>query len=134
MIGYIVATLRMDLSMSKKEIRSSFRKEVFKRDKYRCRVCGICGLDRQGGEEHLKYHDIHDAPELDAHHITPRELMPNGGYVKENGISVCTSCHIKAEDELCGIIHIYDYSPTYLYELIGSSFELAYKKSEKLDA
>ncbi len=24
--------------------------------------------------------------------------MPNGGYVKENGISVCTDCHILCEE------------------------------------
>lgn len=79
---------------------------------------------------------------LDAHHITDRNLMPNGGYVKENGITLCSgdddnelyykkSCHWKAEQ-----FHIHGeaypgFSPEELYKKIGSSLELAMKASER---
>lgn len=52
--------------------------------------------------------------------------MPNGGYVKENGISLCdieNGCHMKAE--------MNEYTSDYLYELINSNYELAYKKSNE---
>ena len=52
--------------------------------------------------------------------------MPNGGYVKENGISLCEQCHIKAEDEAEG------FEPEVLYKLIGSTYEEAIKASERL--
>lgn len=52
--------------------------------------------------------------------------MPNGGYVRENGISVCTDCHLLAEDAEPG------YEPEVLYEKIGSSYEYAVEASEKL--
>lgn len=70
--------------------------------------------------------------DLDAHHVINREAMPNGGYVKENGISLCTSCHIKAEEFYStGIAHP-GYSPDELYLKIGSTKERAIKASEKL--
>lgn len=106
--------------MGKKDIRKNFREAVFTRDKKTCLVCGF------------KYDDVSS---LDAHHITDRDEMPNGGYVKENGISVCkVDCHFKVE-----WFHITEGSewepnlhPDDLYKLIGSSKELAIKKSEKL--
>lgn len=106
--------------MGKKEIREKFRNDVFTRDKNTCQVCKI------------KYENV---TSLDAHHITDRDGMPNGGYVKENGISVCKSdCHFKVE-----MFHISEgeewepnLHPDDLYKLIGSSKELAIKKSEQL--
>lgn len=99
---------------NKKEIRKQFREGVHKRDKHRCRVCLSMG-------------------KLDAHHIQNRKLMPIGGYVLNNGISLCESCHIKAEayfneeGEL-----VAGYSPHDLYERIGTSYEDAYMDSLKL--
>jgi hypothetical protein len=63
--------------------------------------------------------------------------MPNGGYVKENGISLCkgedgTSCHEKAEAYLIGQSTDVQFSPETLYQLIGSSQEKAYQASLKL--
>jgi hypothetical protein len=59
--------------------------------------------------------------------------MPNGGYVKENGISLCPKCHLKAER-----FHMTNgkewergYHPIELYRLIGSSKELATEKSAR---
>ena len=67
----------------------------------------------------------------DVHHITDRTLMPFGGYVKENGITLCPSCHEKAE-----IYHntgeiIPGWAPDDLYKVIGSSHALALRASEK---
>ena len=70
------------MSQSKKIIRKKFRDDALKRDGYKCKMCG------------LQPKNISD---LDVHHIFDRTLMPNGGYVKENGISLCSECHIKAE-------------------------------------
>lgn len=70
--------------------------------------------------------------ELDAHHITDRRLMPNGGYVKENGISLCEDCHKKAEEfHSTGVAHP-GYHPDDLYKAINSNLEKALEASEKL--
>lgn len=100
----------------KQLIRQKFRESVFKRDGYKCLFC-----------------DVHGEENLDAHHITDRSLMPNGGYVKENGISLCERHHMMAEK-----FHISDGSewekgmhPNDLYAMIGSSYELAIKLAGK---
>ena len=61
--------------------------------------------------------------------------MPNGGYVKENGISVCEEHHL-----ICEEYHISDgenwtdgFHPEDLYKLIGSSFKIAFEKSIELN-
>jgi hypothetical protein len=105
--------------MSKKDIRKNFRASVYARDKFTCLVC-----DTKREES-----------ELDAHHITDRNNMPNGGYVKENGVTVCKDdCHMKVEK-----FHITDgeeweegLHPDDLYKMIGSSYEEAVRKSEML--
>lgn len=82
----------------------------------------MCGKKRTGEE-------------LDAHHITDRNEMPKGGYVPENGITVCKEdCHFKVE-----LFHINEgkewsdgLHPNDLYKMIGSSYELAIRKSEQL--
>jgi len=101
--------------MKKKQlIRYNFREEVFKRDDYRCRCCGIKDV------------------KLDAHHIIDRNNMPNGGYVKENGISLCEPCHEKAEFEHQGMEPLPGYSRRELFLLINSNEKLARYKSERL--
>jgi 5-methylcytosine-specific restriction endonuclease McrA len=122
------------MGVNKRKIRKKFRDDVFERDEYKCRRCGEDFSDQEFPENYL-----------DAHHITDRSEMPNGGYVKENGISLCKenfneegelveSCHMLAEK-----FHISDgkewekyMHPDDLYKLIGSSYELAYEKSLKL--
>lgn len=127
----------------KKQIREKFRNEVFARDNYTCRICNTY----YGKEKANEY--------LDSHHILDRnspEFKGNGGYVKENGISLCKyeksefflgepmkgqeekSCHMKAEK-----FHITggaeweeNMHPDDLYKLIGSSKEEAVKASERL--
>lgn len=111
------------MSSRKKELRSKFKNDVFKRDNYSCRVCKThYGADK--AEEFL-----------DAHHVTDRNEMPNGGYVKENGISLCKDdCHMKAEKFHIsgGVEWEPGMHPDDLYKLIGSSKEEAIKASEKL--
>lgn len=129
---------------SKKEVRKNFRESVFKRDGYKCAWCGNGPFEYE------------PETELDAHHITDRSDMPNGGYVPENGISLCKnprglvmvdgddglsdveihseSCHMKAEK-----FHISDgkewnpgMHPNDLYKLINSSYEEAVAASKRL--
>lgn len=122
--------------MSKKNTRNEFRTAVFSRDKYRCKCCGKPGKDRQGGDGHKKFHsNLKESllEELDAHHISNRNEMPNGGYVAANGISVCESCHQKAEFYWNGFGELDpDFSPNSLYIKIGSSKEKATIDSQKL--
>ena len=103
------------MSDRKKQIRAAFRQAVFDRDNHRCKVC------REP-----------DAGSHDAHHITDRTLMPNGGYVKENGITLCPPCHEKAEEFHRTGTAILDFAPGDLYALIKSSHDLAIKASERL--
>jgi 5-methylcytosine-specific restriction endonuclease McrA len=107
--------------MNKKDIRKNFRNSVFNRDNNKCRFCGKSG-------------------NLDAHHITNRNDIPNGGYVKENGISLCEQCHINAEKAYMeyGFDNVPEdllpYRSDKLYLLIGSSYENAIKKSIEWNA
>lgn len=101
------------MSQKKKQIRAFFREAVFVRDNHKCKLCG--------------------KPAVDAHHITDRNLLPNGGYVVSNGISVCEKCH-----ELVEEYHVYGeaqpgFTPNELYKLIGSSYDVAYQNSLKLE-
>lgn len=110
------------MSSKKKEVRLLFRDSVYKRDGYRCAMCFLKSSWDKADED------------LDAHHITDRNLMPNGGYVKENGISLCTECHIKAEQfHSTGVSHP-GYSPEDLYNKIKSSYEKAVEASNRLDS
>jgi hypothetical protein len=128
------AHCRRDLDMhGKQRVRADFRTAVFTRDGFRCVTCGRAGKDRQGGDGHRKYHPPTSEGTLvplDAHHITDRNEMPNGGYVKENGISVCDNgCHVLAEAyHRTGHAHP-GFTPAELYQRIGSSFEEAYRAS-----
>jgi len=100
------------MSKAKKAIRQAFREAVFARDNHSCRKC-------QG-------------PGDDAHHITDRTLMPAGGYVVENGITLCHSCHEKAEAfHSTGTAEV-GFHPDDLYKLIDSSYTLAVEASQRL--
>lgn len=108
------------MSVEKKAVRKMFRDAVFKRDGFRCAMCSFKS-DKDNAEK-----------ELDAHHVTDRKIMPNGGYVKENGISLCEECHKKAEEfHSTGKAHP-GYAPDDLYLKINSSIEKAIEASEKL--
>lgn len=96
-------------------------------------MCGTPGKDRQDGDGHETYHTGVPAEALvalDAHHITDRNDMPNGGYVAENGISLCDAgCHVLAEVyHQTGTAHP-GFAPADLYAQIGSSYEEACQSS-----
>lgn len=110
------------MSAEKKAIRKLFRDSCYKRDGFRCAVCGMKSSKDKAEEE------------LDAHHITDRNLMPNGGYVKENGISLCAQCHEKAEVFHSTGTALPGFSPEDLYIKIKSSYEKAVEASEKLSS
>lgn len=71
--------------------RDIFRESVFKRDEYKCIVCGDSAQD--------------------AHHIIERRLWKDGGYYLQNGASLCAKCHILAEETTI--------APEHLWDLIG---------------
>jgi hypothetical protein len=107
------------MSQEKKQIREAFRQAVFERDGYCCLMCG-----KKAGK-------------LDAHHIEDRLDMPNGGYVPENGITLCAgddtdNCHWKAEQYHATGAAYPGYSPEELFARIGSSLEMAWWASERL--
>ena len=100
---------------AKQLIRANFRAAVFGRDGGKCAFCA-------------------ETENLDAHHITDRSLMPNGGYVAENGISLCPAHHLSAEK-----YHMTDgrewdegMHPADLYARIGSSLADALAASRKI--
>lgn len=95
--------------MNKKQIRLHFNTACLKRDRGRCVVCNDLAVD--------------------VHHITNRNDIANGGYVLENGISLCSYCHLMAEDVYFGRIEFEAYSPSSLYTKIGSSLEEAIEAS-----
>lgn len=67
--------------MNKLLTRDQFRDAVFKRDNYKCVICG--------------------QPACDAHHIVERRLFVSpeefGGYFLDNGASVCQKHHLLCE-------------------------------------
>lgn len=68
--------------MSKLLTRDQFREGVFARDGHKCVIC--------------------KEPAVDAHHILERRLWPDGGYYLSNGVSVCETHHIQAEQTVLG--------------------------------
>lgn len=110
------------MSAEKKAIRKYFRDACYKRDGFRCAMCGMKSSKDKAEQE------------LDAHHITDRNEMPNGGYVKENGISLCPQCHEKAEVFHSTGTPVPGYSVEDLYKRINSSYEKAVEASEKLSS
>ena len=105
------------MSKEKKLIRARFRASVFDRDGFKCRMCG---------------HKPETVNELDAHHIIDRALIIGGGYVPENGISLCPICHMRAEQFHETGRSFPGYAPEDLFKKIGSSPEIAKKESKKL--
>jgi 5-methylcytosine-specific restriction endonuclease McrA len=108
------------MSTAKKQIRKRFRDAVFARDEYACVGCGFRSTPERAEDE------------LDAHHITDRNEMPNGGYVPENGVSLCDSCHAKAESHHRGEPVPEGFTPSELYLRIGSSQLTAVDASNRL--
>lgn len=110
------------MGAEKKAIRKNFRDACYKRDGYCCAMCGLKSSPDKAEKE------------LDAHHITDRREMPNGGYVAENGISLCPDCHQKAEVFHSTGTPIEGYSIEDLYKKINSNHEKAVEYSLKLNS
>ena len=108
------------MGSNKKFVREAFRNAVFKRDKYKCVKCPF-----QSSAEKCR-------DDLDAHHIQNRTLMPQQGYVEENGVTLCKECHEKAEAFHSTGTAIPGYSVEELFLVIGSSLEKATKACERL--
>lgn len=96
---------------NKKQTRETFRSAVFQRDNYTCQICNTKRIEN----------------ELDAHHITNRDEFEDGGYILENGITVCKdACHL-----MCELFHISNgekwnknMHPNDLYKKINSSLRI----------
>lgn len=73
------------MSKQKDDVRANFRRLVFTRDYYRC-VVPIC-----------------NTPAVDAHHLIERAFWSAedefGGYIMDNGVSVCETHHRHAEKD-----------------------------------
>jgi hypothetical protein len=97
-------------------VRATFRRVVFERDHGKCKMCGA-------------------TEDLAAHHITDRTEMPNGGYVRDNGITLCPPCHEKAEEyhSSNGTKYEKGWSPDDLYMKIGTDYESAYLAARRMD-
>ena len=96
-----------------KRWRRSFNDECLERDNHKCKFC-------------------EETEGLDVHHITDRHDMPNGGYVKSNGITVCEEHHLLCEElHSIGLCEP-EYHPDELYKMIGSSYEIAFNDSLNL--
>lgn len=68
--------------------RNEFRESVFKRDRYKCVICG----------EEAILNDKGIPINLDAHHILERRLWgASQGYFLDNGASLCETHHLEAE-------------------------------------
>jgi hypothetical protein len=109
------------MSQNKKEIRKKFRDVCLKRDKY---ACVICGLKASSPEEAENIFDVH--------HIVDRNELANGGYVLENGITLCHVDHLKAEHYHSTGVALPGFSIEELYKKIGSSREKAFDSANKL--
>ena len=113
----IKQTSSAPMNRTKSQIRAHFRRVCYERDGY---ACVTCGCPKENIER------------LDVHHITDRNEMPGGGYVLENGISLCPDCHLKAEKyhQTDGWDWEEGYHPNSLYFRIGSSKEEAIQASK----
>lgn len=117
------------MSAAKKRVRQQFRDAVFRRDSHRCRACGVSS---DGVRKALGLTITGDTL-LDAHHITDRNMMPAGGYVPKNGITLCPQCHQKAEAFHDTGTSVEGYAPDDLYRMIGSSQFEALEASQRLN-
>jgi hypothetical protein len=103
----------MSTKQDHKRWRKLFNEECLLRDNYHCVLCD----ERQ---------------DLDVHHITDRHDMPNGGYVRSNGITVCHKHHVMCEQFHMGNKVEEGFLPEDLYIKISSSYKQAIEDSNNL--
>jgi hypothetical protein len=99
---------------NKKLIRNNFNEACLKRDNYKCIFCDI-------------------KTDLDVHHVINREKLPNGGYVKSNGITLCSEHHLCAEQFHITGTAMLNFHPDDLFKIINSSYVEAYQDSLNLN-
>ena len=121
------------MSLKKKKIRGDFNAVCMARDLSRCRICKAAAGDPVDDDKAISLDA--DVVVLNVHHITPREAMPDGGYVASNGITLCEYCHMLAEEAVDStdpleVEEAAGHVPSKLYEAIGSSYERALADSE----
>lgn len=104
---------KMSKKKDHKRWRKQFNVDCLERDGHKCYFCDV---------------DF----ELDVHHIIDRHLLPNGGYVMSNGITVCNRHHLLCEEWHMSGDGIMKYNPDNLYIYIESSEEQALEDSKKL--
>ncbi|KKQ99976.1 MAG: hypothetical protein UT24_C0019G0016 [Candidatus Woesebacteria bacterium GW2011_GWB1_39_12] len=76
--------------MNSKETRQAAKQTTHERDGWKCVVCGIPG----------------NSETLSDHHLIERSLWAseeNDGYICANLVSLCSSCHLKAEQTLISV-------------------------------
>lgn len=96
-----------------KRWRKNFNEVCLNRDKHKCVFCS-------------------ETSNLDIHHITDRHEMPNGGYVLNNGITLCEKHHLLCEEHHRTGVCLPEYHPLELYRIIKSSYDIAWDDSLKL--
>ncbi len=103
------------MSRRKRQVREAFRHNTMNRDGHKRRICGA-------------------TKDLQAHHITDRSKMPNGGYTMSNGITLCPPCHLKAEKFHQTGGHHWEpgLHPNDLYAMIGEDLEGAILAARRL--
>jgi hypothetical protein len=107
------------MSAKKKLARQKFRDEVLKRDRSLCAICKT-------------------PDNVEIHHITDHTQMPGGGYVRENGITLCKEHLEQAElylhsesGEMAEGAELGALAPKKLYLKIGSNYDKAFKASQR---
>lgn len=121
--------------LNKIKIRENFRFKVFQRDNWKCLFCSE-SIWKLKIENSLKVTKIDNVEligvHLDAHHIMDRNYFTNGGYVAENGITLCEKHHLMAEKYHMTNAQEWEEGmhPDDLYKKINSSFEQAIKADQ----
>jgi len=98
-----------------KRLKQTFNTECLKRDNFCCVFCK-------------------SKINLDVHHIIDRHELPNMGYTKWNGITLCSEHHWKAEQFHINKGNKWDegFHPDDLFKKINSSKEKSIKESNLL--
>lgn len=78
---------------NRKQIDPSIKKSTLIRDNFTCRCCGLNGKDNNGWLDVLVYH-----------HLIP--VYCGGPDTVENGLTLCSNCHLVLHNYLFGKVHI----------------------------
>lgn len=103
----------MSTKQDHKRWRKEFNEGCLSRDGYKCVFCK-------------------ETTDLDVHHITDRHDMPNGGYGRSNGITLCGEHHLLCEQFHMGNKCELIYLPIALYSKINTTFAEAFMECVQL--